>query len=123
MPRILLAEVHDATRAAVQAALVACGHDVLLAADLRAVPELYAAQRPDAVVAGADVPGLEGLVQRLRQLDPRLLLLVADIYALVQVWGSRAEQNTKLLWTLLIVLAPFLGLAIWFFVPGPGRKA
>ena len=90
MPRILLAEVHDATRATVHDALVACGHDVLMAANPRGLPDLYAVHRPDAVVAGADVPELVDLVGRLRQLDPRLLLLVADKGHLGQAHGIQA---------------------------------
>lgn len=90
MPRILLAEPHDATRAAVRDALAALGHDVLVAPGAREAPELFSAQRPDAVVLGADLPEAEALSRRLRQLDPRLLLVVADKEHLGQARGLQA---------------------------------
>src|SRR5207248_9564964 len=42
--------------------------------------EIYVAQRPDAVVLGADLPRENGqhLAQRLRATDARLIVLVAD---------------------------------------------
>ena len=45
------------------------------------------------------------------------LLLV--IYAAVQIWGSSAEQNKKIIWTLIVAIFPLVGLIIWFLV-GPG---
>ena len=47
-----------------------------------------------------------------------LLILVGDIWAIVSVLGSNAETLHKVLWILLIILLPFLGLIIWFFA-GP----
>ena len=44
-----------------------------------------------------------------------LLLLAADIYAIVSVIGSTATTGKKVLWTLLIILLPVLGLILWFF--------
>lgn len=90
MPRILLAEPHDATRAAVLGALSAQGHEVLLADGPDAVHDLYGRQRPDAVVMAADLPQAEEVVRRLRQADPRLLLLVADKEHLGQAHGIQA---------------------------------
>lgn len=47
-----------------------------------------------------------------------LLVLIADIWAIVQVFQSRESTATKVLWTVLIVLLPVLGLIIWYFA-GP----
>ncbi|MCM2334970.1 MAG: response regulator, partial [Anaeromyxobacteraceae bacterium] len=90
MPRILLAEPHDATRAAVRDALAAHGHEVLMAPAGTDPADLFAAQRPDAVVVAADLPDAEGLARRLRQVEPRLLLLVADKDHLGQARGIQA---------------------------------
>jgi hypothetical protein len=47
-----------------------------------------------------------------------LVVLVADIWAIVQVFQSRESTGTKVLWTVLIVVLPVLGLIIWYFA-GP----
>ncbi len=47
-----------------------------------------------------------------------LLILVADIWAVVSTVGSNRPTGTKVLWILLIVLLPLLGVIIWFFA-GP----
>ena len=51
-----------------------------------------------------------------------LLLLIADIWAIVNVIGSAASTGGKLLWVLLILLLPLIGLIIWL-VAGPRRVA
>ncbi|WKE65221.1 PLDc N-terminal domain-containing protein [Gallaecimonas kandeliae] len=50
-----------------------------------------------------------------------LIVLILDIYAIVQVLKSGAKPVEKLLWILVILILPLLGLIIWFFA-GPGRK-
>lgn len=47
-----------------------------------------------------------------------LVVLIADIYALYNVFTSSASTGAKLLWTLLILILPVLGFIIWFFA-GP----
>ena len=47
-----------------------------------------------------------------------LLLLIADIWALVNVLGSRSSTGRKVLWTILILLLPLVGFLIWL-VAGP----
>ena len=42
------------------------------------------------------------------------------IWALVDLWNSKAPQNTKLLWTLLVVLVNPIGAILWFTV---GKKS
>ncbi len=50
-----------------------------------------------------------------------ILVLIADIWAIVQVFQSRESTGTKVLWTVLIVILPVLGLIIWYFA-GPRGK-
>ncbi len=51
-----------------------------------------------------------------------LVVLVLDIVALVSLLKSNADAGTKILWVLLIVLLPFLGMVLYFLM-GPGRRA
>ena len=50
-----------------------------------------------------------------------LVILIADIYAIMQVLGSGASTGTKLLWILLILFLPVVGLIIWLLA-GPGNR-
>jgi len=50
-----------------------------------------------------------------------LFILVLDVIALVSLLTSGADATTKILWLLLIVLLPVLGM-ILYFVMGPGRR-
>jgi hypothetical protein len=47
-----------------------------------------------------------------------LLILIADIWALANVIGSRSSTGGKVFWTLLILLLPLVGFVIWL-VAGP----
>ena len=47
-----------------------------------------------------------------------LLILIADIWAIVNIFQSPASTGSKVLWTVLVLLLPVLGLIIWFFA-GP----
>jgi hypothetical protein len=47
-----------------------------------------------------------------------LLVLIADIWALVNVLGSSASTGSKVVWTVLILVLPLLGWIIWLFA-GP----
>lgn len=47
-----------------------------------------------------------------------LLVLVADIYAVVQTLQSGATDGTKILWVLLIFFMPVLGVIVWLLA-GP----
>ncbi len=51
-----------------------------------------------------------------------LLILIADIYAIYNVLTSGATTAAKIIWTLVILLLPVLGLLAWF-VFGPKGKA
>ena len=50
-----------------------------------------------------------------------LIILILDIWALINVFQSRVSGLAKLVWFLVILFLPLLGLIIWFFA-GP-RKA
>lgn len=47
-----------------------------------------------------------------------LIILILDLWAIVSTIGSRASTGTKVLWVLLIVFLPLLGVILWFFL-GP----
>jgi hypothetical protein len=51
-----------------------------------------------------------------------LLVFIADVWAIIQVLQSRESTGTKVLWVVLIVLLPIVGLIIWYFAGprGPG---
>ena len=50
-----------------------------------------------------------------------LLVTVLDIIAIVSVLKSGADSGTKLLWIVVIVLLPLLGMILYFLM-GPGRR-
>jgi hypothetical protein len=50
-----------------------------------------------------------------------LVVLVLDIIALVSLLQSGADTATKILWALLIILLPFIGMVLYFLM-GPGRR-
>lgn len=50
-----------------------------------------------------------------------LLILIADIWAIIKVFESKSSILAKILWTLLILIFPVLGFIIWYFA-GPGKK-
>ena len=50
-----------------------------------------------------------------------LLILAADIWAIVSVVQSAASTGKKVLWILLILILPVIGLILWFLL-GPRGK-
>jgi len=50
-----------------------------------------------------------------------LLILVLDIIALVSLLKSNADSGTKILWVILIVVLPVIGMILYFLM-GPGRR-
>ena len=56
---------------------------------------------------GVEVSGLIGLI-----------ILIADIWAIVNVFQSGAGTAGKVLWIVLILILPLLGLLIWLLA-GP----
>jgi len=56
---------------------------------------------------GIEIGGLFGLI-----------ILIADVWALVKIVGSSASTAGKVFWIVLILILPVLGLIIWL-VAGP----
>jgi hypothetical protein len=51
-----------------------------------------------------------------------LLILVGDVWAIINIFQSSAANEKKLLWIIVVVLLPVLGLILWFFLgPRNGR--
>ncbi len=94
--RILLAEGHGPTREFVTRALADSGFEPIVAEDAGRAYELYAAQRPAAVVLAADLGGgAAALAQRLRAADPRVLVVVTDQEHLGRARGLQAVLPLK----------------------------
>ena len=51
-----------------------------------------------------------------------LLILIADIWAIINIFQSSASNEKKLIWIVAVVLLPVLGLVLWFFLGPRGRK-
>ncbi len=47
-----------------------------------------------------------------------LLILIADVWALVNIFQSGATTGVKVLWVVLVVLLPVIGFIGWFLA-GP----
>ena len=60
---------------------------------------------------GIEVSGLFGLI-----------LLILDIWAIVRTLESASPTGSKVLWVVLILVLPLLGLILWLFL-GPRREA
>jgi len=50
-----------------------------------------------------------------------LIILITDIFAIMKIFKSSADTVKKVLWTLLVLILPLIGLIIWFLM-GPGDK-
>ena len=51
-----------------------------------------------------------------------LLILIADVWAIINIAQSSATNGKKALWIVLVLLLPLLGLILWFFLgPRGGR--
>lgn len=57
-------------------------------------------------------PGLFGLV-----------VLIADVWAIVNVFQSGADTGKKVLWTVLVIILPVLGFILWYFLGPKTGKA
>jgi hypothetical protein len=60
---------------------------------------------------GIEVGGILGLV-----------ILIADIWAIVKTFESPISTGKKVLWIVLILLLPILGLIIWLIAGPRPRK-
>jgi Phospholipase_D-nuclease N-terminal len=52
-----------------------------------------------------------------------IVVLVLDIWAIVNIVGSSASTGAKVLWVLLIIILPIVGFIIWFFAGPRSRTA
>lgn len=50
------------------------------------------------------------------------IIFVLDIWAIINIFGSSADTGKKILWTLLIIILPLVGLIIWWFA-GPKKDS
>ena len=52
-----------------------------------------------------------------------LLVLIADIWAIVNILQSTADTAKKVLWTVLVIVLPVVGFILWYFAgPKTGRS-
>jgi len=52
-----------------------------------------------------------------------MIILIADIWAIAQTLQSPTTAGHKILWFLVIVILPVIGLLLWmFFGPRPLRR-
>ena len=49
-----------------------------------------------------------------------ILILIADIWAIVNIIQSSASTGKKVLWILLVLIFPVVGFLIWYFA-GPKK--
>ena len=52
-----------------------------------------------------------------------LLILAGDVWAIINIFQSSVSNEKKLLWIIVVVLLPLLGLILWFFLGPRERKA
>jgi len=52
-----------------------------------------------------------------------LLILIGDIWAIINILQSAASNEKKLIWIVAVVLLPLLGLVLWFVLGPRDRKA
>ncbi|MGK2905189.1 MAG: PLD nuclease N-terminal domain-containing protein [Desulfuromonadales bacterium] len=52
-----------------------------------------------------------------------IIILIADVWAIVQTVQSSVTAGNKILWVLIIFLLPVLGLILWFFLGPKPLKA
>jgi len=52
-----------------------------------------------------------------------LLILIADVWAIVNIAQSAASTGKKVLWIVLVLVLPVLGLILWFLLgPRTGKS-
>ena len=49
-----------------------------------------------------------------------ILVLIADVYAILKIVKSAASDGNKALWIVIVLVLPVLGVIIWYLT-GPGR--
>ena len=43
-----------------------------------------------------------------------LLVLIADVYAIVKIFQSAASTGSKVIWIVVVLIFPILGFILWF---------
>jgi Phospholipase_D-nuclease N-terminal len=52
-----------------------------------------------------------------------LIVLIADVWAIVNIFQSAADTGKKVLWTVIVIILPVLGFILWYFLgPKTGRS-
>jgi len=51
-----------------------------------------------------------------------LLILVGDVWAIINIFQSSASNEKKLLWTIVVLLLPLVGLILWYFLGPRGSR-
>jgi hypothetical protein len=52
-----------------------------------------------------------------------LIVLIADVWAIINIFQSSAQTGNKVLWTVVVILLPVLGFILWYFLgPRTGRS-
>lgn len=52
-----------------------------------------------------------------------LIILIADIYAILKTFQSGASTGGKILWTLIIVVFPVVGFILWLIAGPKGGRS
>ena len=51
-----------------------------------------------------------------------VLILIGDVWAIINIFQSSASNEKKLLWILVVAVLPVLGLILWYFLGPRDRK-
>jgi hypothetical protein len=52
-----------------------------------------------------------------------LIVLIADVWAIVNIFQSASDTGKKVLWTVLVIILPVLGFILWYFLGPKTGKA
>jgi hypothetical protein len=51
------------------------------------------------------------------------IVLIADVWAIVNIFQSSATTGNKVVWTVVVILLPVLGFILWYFLGPKTGKA
>ena len=52
-----------------------------------------------------------------------ILVLIGDVWAIMNIFQSAASNGKKLLWTVVVILLPVLGLILWLLLGPRGSRS
>jgi hypothetical protein len=52
-----------------------------------------------------------------------VLVLIGDIWAIINIFNSSASNEKKALWIIVVILLPLIGLILWYFLGPRDGKA